>query len=177
MYKRKIWLKACLKLRVECGWDLILARISIGRIHGLFDLQPCCIYMLFYSFMTRVEFWIRPDRCPPVHYAETSMKNGFGLKYIHKFLNLPFLLLQVCILWKIYLAWSRRSVSKRKRRDGNGWSRTREVWDDLTHTSHFLTPPLLLRCLLSRFVLLTESLEQAKLLNVTFCLIRPPDAQ
>lgn len=36
----------------------------------------------------------RPDRSPPVHYAETSMKNGFGLKYIHKFLNLPFLLLQ-----------------------------------------------------------------------------------
>ena len=101
VYKRKIWLKTCLKLRVECGWDLILAKISIEHIHGLFDLQPCCIYMLFYSFMTRVEFWIRPDRCPPVHYAETSMKNGFGLKYIHKFLNLPFLLLQVCILWKI----------------------------------------------------------------------------
>ena len=40
-------------------------------------------------------FFIRPDRSPPVHYAETSMKNGFGLKYIHKFLNLPFLLLQV----------------------------------------------------------------------------------
>ena len=39
--------------------------------------------------------FIRPDRSPPVHYAETSMKNGFGLKYIHKFLNLPFLLLQV----------------------------------------------------------------------------------
>ena len=40
-------------------------------------------------------FFLRPDRSPPVHYAETSMKNGFGLKYIHKFLNLPFLLLQV----------------------------------------------------------------------------------
>ena len=63
---------------------------------------------------------------------------------------------------KFYLAWSRRSVSKRKRRDGSGRSRTREVWDDLTHTSHFLTPPLLQRCLLSRFVLLTESLGQAK---------------
>ena len=42
--------------------------------------------------------FIRPDRSPPVHYAETSMKNGFGLKYIHKFLNLPFLLLQVSLL-------------------------------------------------------------------------------
>lgn len=41
-----------------------------------------------------IEHMERPDRCPPVHYAETSMKNGFGLKYIHKFLNLPFLLLQ-----------------------------------------------------------------------------------
>ncbi|KAJ7375230.1 Rab-like protein 6 [Desmophyllum pertusum] len=41
-----------------------------------------------------IEHLERPDRCPPVHYAETSMKNGFGLKYIHKFLNLPFLLLQ-----------------------------------------------------------------------------------
>lgn len=44
---------------------------------------------------TVICFFIRPDRSPPVHYAETSMKNGFGLKYIHKFLNLPFLLLQV----------------------------------------------------------------------------------
>ncbi|XP_074636936.1 rab-like protein 6 isoform X2 [Acropora palmata] len=41
-----------------------------------------------------IEHLERPDRSPPVHYAETSMKNGFGLKYIHKFLNLPFLLLQ-----------------------------------------------------------------------------------
>lgn len=43
------------------------------------------------AFIEQLE---RPDRSPPVHYAETSMKNGFGLKYIHKFLNLPFLLLQ-----------------------------------------------------------------------------------
>ncbi|XP_031562382.1 rab-like protein 6, partial [Actinia tenebrosa] len=35
-----------------------------------------------------------PDRSPPIHYAESSMKNGFGLKYIHTFLNFPFLLLQ-----------------------------------------------------------------------------------
>lgn len=41
-----------------------------------------------------IEHLERPDRSPPVHYAETSMKNGFGLKYIHTFLNLPFLLLQ-----------------------------------------------------------------------------------
>ena len=29
-----------------------------------------------------------------VRYAETSMRNTFGLKYIHKFFNLPFLHLQ-----------------------------------------------------------------------------------
>ncbi|XP_078357659.1 rab-like protein 6 [Oculina patagonica] len=43
------------------------------------------------AFITHLE---RPDRSPPIHYAETSLKNGFGLKYIHKFFNLPFLLLQ-----------------------------------------------------------------------------------
>lgn len=30
-----------------------------------------------------------------IHYAESSMKNGFGLKYLHKFFNIPFLQLQV----------------------------------------------------------------------------------
>ena len=39
--------------------------------------------------------FVRPDRSPPVHYGEASMRNGFGLKYIHKFFNLPYLLLQV----------------------------------------------------------------------------------
>jgi hypothetical protein len=29
-----------------------------------------------------------------VRYAEASMRNGFGLKLIHKFFNLPFLQLQ-----------------------------------------------------------------------------------
>ncbi|KAK3700092.1 hypothetical protein QZH41_015043, partial [Actinostola sp. cb2023] len=43
------------------------------------------------SFIQTLE---RPDRSPPIHYAESSMKNGFGLKYIHTFLNFPFLLLQ-----------------------------------------------------------------------------------
>lgn len=36
----------------------------------------------------------RPDSSAQVRYAESSMRNGFGLKYIHKFFNLPFLQLQ-----------------------------------------------------------------------------------
>lgn len=33
-----------------------------------------------------------------VRWAESSMRNGFGLKLLHKFLNLPFLQLQRCTL-------------------------------------------------------------------------------
>lgn len=34
------------------------------------------------------------DRAAQVRYAESSMRNGFGLKLLHKFFNLPFLQLQ-----------------------------------------------------------------------------------
>ncbi|KAL0979162.1 hypothetical protein UPYG_G00181510 [Umbra pygmaea] len=36
----------------------------------------------------------RPLGSSYVHYAEASMKNGFGLKYLHRFFNIPFLQLQ-----------------------------------------------------------------------------------
>nr|CAB3265395.1 rab-like protein 6 [Phallusia mammillata] len=36
----------------------------------------------------------RPPGSAGIMFLESSMKNGFGLKYIHKFFNLPFLLLQ-----------------------------------------------------------------------------------
>ncbi|XP_014017190.2 rab-like protein 6 isoform X2 [Salmo salar] len=36
----------------------------------------------------------RPMGSSYIHYAEASMKNGFGLKYLHRFFNIPFLQLQ-----------------------------------------------------------------------------------
>ncbi|XP_031426312.1 rab-like protein 6 isoform X2 [Clupea harengus] len=36
----------------------------------------------------------RPRGSSYIHYAESSMKNGFGLKYLHRFFNIPFLQLQ-----------------------------------------------------------------------------------
>ena len=37
----------------------------------------------------------RPEGSADVRYAECSMKDGFGLKYLHKFFSIPFLHLQV----------------------------------------------------------------------------------
>ena len=43
-----------------------------------------------------VAVWFyRPEGSGQVRYAESSMRNGFGLKYLHMFFNLPFLQLQV----------------------------------------------------------------------------------
>uniref|UniRef100_A0A3P9HHH3 RAB, member RAS oncogene family like 6 n=1 Tax=Oryzias latipes TaxID=8090 RepID=A0A3P9HHH3_ORYLA len=36
----------------------------------------------------------RPMGSSYIHYAESSMRNGFGLKYLHRFFNIPFLQLQ-----------------------------------------------------------------------------------
>ncbi|XP_033122568.1 rab-like protein 6 [Anneissia japonica] len=43
---------------------------------------------------TFVEEFERPPGSAHVRYAESSMKNGFGLKYLHTFFNVPFLQLQ-----------------------------------------------------------------------------------
>lgn len=40
-----------------------------------------------------------------IHYAESSMKNGFGLKYLHRFFNIPFLQLQVTFYPHITFIW------------------------------------------------------------------------
>ncbi|XP_013785997.1 rab-like protein 6 isoform X2 [Limulus polyphemus] len=46
----------------------------------------------------QVRFYVdsleRPPGSAAVRYAESSMRNGFGLKFLHKFCNLPFLELQ-----------------------------------------------------------------------------------
>lgn len=41
-----------------------------------------------------IEEFKRPAGSAQIRYAESSMRNGFGLKLLHKFLNLPFLQLQ-----------------------------------------------------------------------------------
>ncbi|XP_048587044.1 rab-like protein 6 isoform X2 [Nematostella vectensis] len=64
---------------------LVLANRRDMEEHRLVDSEEIT------SFINSLE---RPDRSPPIHYAESSMKNGFGLKYIHTFLSFPFLMLQ-----------------------------------------------------------------------------------
>ncbi|CAG0880160.1 unnamed protein product [Darwinula stevensoni] len=41
-----------------------------------------------------LEDLLQEDQERVIHYTEASMRNGFGLKFLHKFLSLPFLLLQ-----------------------------------------------------------------------------------
>jgi hypothetical protein len=46
-----------------------------------------------------VKYYDRGADAALVQYGECCMKNGFGLKFIHKFFNVPFLKLQVCYVY------------------------------------------------------------------------------
>ena len=50
----------------------------------------CSVHVLACSFRARLEAGGACVRC-----CEASMRNGFGLKYVHRFFNVPFLKLQV----------------------------------------------------------------------------------
>ncbi|BHF69909.1 Rab-like protein 6 [Sparganum proliferum] len=42
---------------------------------------------------------LEEERFAPIRYCEASMRNGFGLLYVHRFINIPFLALQrLCLL-------------------------------------------------------------------------------
>lgn len=55
-------------------------------------LLTCTCRLDLVLFSSRV---CRPEGAADVRYAEASMKNGFGLMHLHKFLSIPFLQLQV----------------------------------------------------------------------------------
>ena len=46
-----------------------------------------------YKYITTIHF--RPSEAAEVYYMEASMRDGFGLKYLYRFFNVPFLELQV----------------------------------------------------------------------------------
>lgn len=49
-------------------------------------------------------------RCAPIRYCEASMQNGFGLMYIYRFINIPFLHMQYTYLIQA-LASNRQAFS------------------------------------------------------------------
>ena len=46
-------------------------------------------FIYFYFFCSR------PTGSAEVYFSESSMKDGFGLRFVYKFINMPFLMLQV----------------------------------------------------------------------------------
>ena len=68
-------------------------------VHSFFVHRSCNIigcYDFNYIPVFESKFAIyRPDGAADIRYAESCMKNGFGLRYLHKFLSIPFLQLQV----------------------------------------------------------------------------------
>lgn len=56
------------------------------NIHAL-----CYVFVIFTS---EYNCLLRPEGAADIRYTESSMRNGYGLKLLHKFFNLPFLQLQ-----------------------------------------------------------------------------------
>ena len=50
-----------------------------------------------------IKYYDRGDDAAIIQYADCCLKNGFGLKFIHKFFNIPFLKLQVWFKSVCYL--------------------------------------------------------------------------
>ncbi len=72
-------------LKLKLKW------LQIYHAKLLWIMYACHVY--FSNLI--ILFHFRPPGSSYIHYAESSMKNGFGLKYLHRFFNIPFLQLQV----------------------------------------------------------------------------------
>lgn len=78
-----------------------------GRLGlGASSAQRACPSCLSLSCLC--SFANRPPGSSYFRYAESSMKNSFGLKYLHRFFNIPFLQLQVSAAGR-GRAWSHQS--------------------------------------------------------------------
>lgn len=75
----------------------------------------------------------RPPGSSYFRYAESSMKNSFGLKYLHKFFNIPFLQLQVSPPHK---AGEGQSLPRRCRPGGGGAPAQRVAWAAAARRAH-----------------------------------------
>jgi len=64
---------------------MVLGSFSDMGEHRVVSREECC---------SHIEHLERPEGAAPVRYAEASMKDGFGLMHLHKFLSIPFLQLQ-----------------------------------------------------------------------------------
>lgn len=107
-----------------------------------------CIHEAFYFL--EVTYWYclvfsRPMGSSYIHYAESSMKNGFGLKYLHRFFNIPFLQLQVafepflstrsCSFRHWFLTCVYVFCGYRERRSSGSWRPTSWTWMPLWRNS------------------------------------------
>lgn len=73
------------------GFFILLKKTNVSK----YTKQNCYEYCHLLTNFSLNIFDFRPPGSSYIHYAESSMKNGFGLKYLHRFFNIPFLQLQV----------------------------------------------------------------------------------